>query len=121
MNFKTIATASAALLFVAGAAVAQTSSGKSSGTSANDSGSGTHFDFAASEKEQALYEHNKDVLAPFFTDKSMKALKPEKEVKSEYAAMDAANKDKVKAACEDTYMDRGKYRTETTTLCDAIK
>jgi hypothetical protein len=113
MNLKTIATASAAFLMLAGASLAQTASqGQAKGPVGTPK--------FASEAEQMMYEQNMNTMSGFFTDESMAELRPDADVKSQFEAMGADDRAGMKSACERAMMDRGSYGTVTTTLCTQV-
>ena len=115
---KTLATTTAALCFVAGAAIAQTNAG-GAGTS-NQGGSGTNIGPFASENEQMMYEDNMDAMGVFFTDDTMKTLKSDDEITTAFEAMDSEGQAGMKSACQKAAEDRGSYGTVTNALCDRI-
>jgi hypothetical protein len=114
MNFKTIATASVALLMLSGASFAQTASGTN-----GQNGSGPNITFQ-SDNEKMMYEQNMNSMSGFFTDDTMATLKPEAEVKAQFEAMGADDKAGMKTACQKAMEDRGSYGTVTTSLCQQV-
>lgn len=115
--FKTLATTTIALCFVAGAAIAQTSG--AAGTS-EKGGSGTQIGPFASENEQMMYEENMEVMGGFFTDDTMQTLRTDDEITTAFEAMDAEGQAGMKSACEKAAENRGSYGTVTNSLCDQI-
>ncbi|MCO5162394.1 MAG: hypothetical protein M9939_14775 [Mesorhizobium sp.] len=115
MTLRKLASASAALLFVTGAALAQT------GTANNSKGgSGTNLPPFASENEQMMYEQNKDALAAFFTDDTMTTLRSEDEIKQSWASMDQGQQAGLRAACQQAMDDSGSYGESTNTICTNV-
>lgn len=113
MNFKTIATASVALLMLSGASIAQQAP---QGTAPTAQGAPTF----ASDNEKMMYESNMESMSGFFTDGTMATLKPDAEVKATFEAMGAEDKAGMKSACEKAMEDRGSYGTVTTALCQQV-
>lgn len=117
MTFKTIATTSAALLLLAGTALAQTQ--PTAPGAAEKSGSGPSIQWT-SDQEKMMYESNRDALAGFFTDDTMATLKSDAEVKQTFSALDMNTQGEIKKACDDAMSNRGSYGTVTTTLCTQV-
>lgn len=116
MNIKTIATASAALLFVTGAAFAQ-----ASGTgNSSKGGSGTQIGPFASEKEQGMYESNREALSGFFTDDTMTTLRSEEEMNTAWTGMDATQQASLRSACQQAMDDSGSYGASTSSICTNV-
>lgn len=113
MTFKTIVTASAALLMLTGASLAQQAP---TGTAPTAQGAPVF----ASDTEKAMYESNMKSMGGFFTDGTMSTLKTDAEVKETFAAMDADSQAGMKDACNKAMEDRGSYGTVTTTLCQQV-
>ena len=141
MKIRTFALTTAAALFVAGSAFAQSSGGSGSatggqngiqspkgaamgadtqnGTSDMKTGS-TSGGMYKSDEEKMMYQKNGDMMRPFFTDDSMSKLKSESEIKSTYKGMDAQSQASLKKTCDTATGQRGSYGTTTMTLCSTI-
>ena len=115
MTFKKLATASAALLFVTGAALAQTGTANSS-----KNGSGNNLPPFASENEQMMYEKNKDALAAFFTDDTVTTLRSDDEMKQSWASMDQGQQAGLRAACQQAMDDADSYGKSTNAICTNV-
>jgi hypothetical protein len=141
MKIRTLALTTAAALFVAGSAFAQsggTGSGGSTGQNGIQSPKGaamgsdtrngdtgmktgsTSGMMYKSDEEKMMYQKNADMMRPFFTDDSMSTLKSESEIKSTYEGMDSQSQASLKKTCDNTKGSRGSYGTMTVTLCDSI-
>jgi len=117
MNLKTIATASAALLMLSGAAFAQATSGGATSGTAGKNGSGPTF---ASDNERMMYEQNRDSLSGFFTDDTMGTLRSEEERRAAWAAMDEGKQTAMRDVCQQAMDDSGSYGESTTTICTSV-
>ena len=123
---KIVLTAAALALALSGAAYAQSGSGASS---SGNSSSATTTPMQAQEEggmqyksdaEKMMWEKNSSMMAPFFTDNSMKTMKSDADVKAAFAAMDADNQKEMKTACEKAMEDRASYGNVTTSLCTQV-
>jgi hypothetical protein len=142
MKIRTFALTTAAALFVAGSAFAQSNSGnagqgtgqngiqspmgaatgsdKQNSTSNMTTGS-TSDSMYKSDDEKMMYQKNAGMMRPFFTDDSMSTLKSEAEIKSTYQGMDAQSQASLKKSCDTANSQRGSYGTMTMTLCSTIE
>ena len=142
MKIRTFALTTAAALFVAGSAFAQ-SSGATSGSQGSQNGptstmgtgassdmqgtgtsgmttNSTSDSMYKSDEEKMMYQKNADMMRPFFTDESMTKLKSEAEIKNAYEGMDSQAQAKLKTTCDNARGERGSYGTTTNTLCTTI-
>lgn len=113
MNFKTIAMASATVLMLTGASLAQSAP---QGTKPNEQGQPAF----TSDDERMMYEQNMTSMGGFFTDESMSTLRTDDEIKGTFEAMDADSQAGMKTACERAMENRGSYGTVTTSLCQKV-
>lgn len=122
MKMKILSAAAFAVLMATGGAMAQTSSGtmSSGDTMKQDQNAQAQAPSYASDDEKMMYQDNKEMMAPFFTDDSMTTLKSDAEVKSAFDAMGAEDQSQMKSACERAMAKRGSYGSVTSGLCQQV-
>jgi len=113
MNFKTIATASAALLMLTGASFAQQAP---AGTAPTAQGAPVF----ASDAEKAMYESNKDAMGGFFTDGTMATLRSDDEMKAAWTGMDEGKQAGLRAACQTAMDAKEGYGASTSAICTNV-
>jgi hypothetical protein len=74
----------------------------------------------ASEEERMMYEENRTILQPFFTDETLSELRTEEEIREIFAAMGDTDKEAMKSACTRAEENRGSYGPVTAGLCQQV-
>jgi hypothetical protein len=142
MKIRTFALATAAALFVAGSAFAQSGGTGSAGSTGQNgiqspmgaaTGSDTQNNGASgmttgstsngmykSDEEKMMYQDNAKMMRPFFKDEAMTELKSKSEIQETFNAMDSASQAGMKSSCEKAGEKRGSYGSVTSTLCSSI-
>lgn len=108
MTFKSLALAAVTVTLVAGgAAFAQTDSTTTNATS------GTQGSPPPGAQTEEL-QNNNAMMAPFYTDESMTTMKSGEEFNTAWMKMSGEDKDRVKAACENSTSLKDEF-------CESIK